>query len=1118
MSKKPPVRPGITFQVGARVEAQDYLQKWYPSRIEKIDYERGKMLVHFDRWSHRYDEWIFWDSDRLRPLEKLAPQKVGQNDKEETSESLGEMMTSRFDELPGSSENTEDQNELQQRQHLKDGEEVLARWTDCRYYPAKIETVHDDGTYTVQFYDGVVRCVKRIHIKSMPEDAKGQDWIALVKAATDAARGKGGTRPRNSANSKAKEPRRTGAGSGRCDSEVEEDMEVVADPEPDPEKPVAVTTVVEDESNLSQEKLEMAKTKRRKSRQRSLFFTRRPRPRKKTASKVTSEESPQCKEEQKGHPALPDGLCGNLDETHEPKEPAPSVQHPSAQGYVPCLPAPTAPRDLDLKQESKEPDRSQMQSRFAAGLACAEQEAVLVPGQGSGPSDLLVHCGGPVAAVPDTRRTSESRRRSQRLAPFTSGISFRQTRMSPVSQEQGNHEPKQCQGSSAESESQDPSIAGRCDSPPLDPGVHLPSEASSPSALPFPTQQLPVTGGSNQSNADVSNHIITEKETTLLAADAGLKVAARTLKPNKHTREPIINMKRSDGSTSPKELLIDLDHNKFRCSIPGCGKAFRKAKLLDYHLKYYHNADKEVEPETGSPEVVGRARAASASMPTSSLLEPMGSKRRRTVSSSSSLSPQCGSFQLDSSESCSKPPKFRLIKTEKKIKLEEIPTIGKRKDRDKERKDKKEKFPFRIKQKKKKKKKKKSKQHNFEDMSLAFMRRCSSPPNHLCSTSFRLHSDPRHRTFQYPRAILSVDLTGENLSDINSLADSTTESALLSGDEYRAADSSDLEPTAAEDEEYAGDIVRCICEMDEENGFMIQCEECMCWQHSVCMGLLEDCIPDQYLCYVCQDPPGQRLSAKYRHDKDWMTKGHMYGLSFLTDNYSHSNAEKIVSTHQLLADVYSVNKVLHGLHLKMDILQNKCNPNLHLWARSWVGSSEDQAIDGQQDCVHLQGPSAHMDTYITSEHSYQKPPAPGPRCDREAGIWPSQGVLSPADFTSHVACHTVPMVKEEEQERTVIAVPGCPNENFSEDSSDQAKNCVQWQLNLLAHIEDVQSQLASRMDLIEKELDVLESWLDFTGELEPPDPLARLPQLKRRVKQLLTDLGKIHALEHNILR
>lgn len=84
---------------------------------------------------------------------------------------------------------------------MKGGEEVLARWTDCRYYPAKIESINKEGkchfhvsrdtlsnksaraclkmsvftgTYTVQFYDGVIRCVKRIHIKSMPEDAKGQ--------------------------------------------------------------------------------------------------------------------------------------------------------------------------------------------------------------------------------------------------------------------------------------------------------------------------------------------------------------------------------------------------------------------------------------------------------------------------------------------------------------------------------------------------------------------------------------------------------------------------------------------------------------------------------------------------------------------------------------------------------------------------------------------------------------------------------------------------------------------------------------------------------------------------------------------------------------------------------
>lgn len=49
----------------------------YPSRIEKIDYDEGKMLVHFDRWSHRYDEWILWDSNRLRPLERPTLRKEG---------------------------------------------------------------------------------------------------------------------------------------------------------------------------------------------------------------------------------------------------------------------------------------------------------------------------------------------------------------------------------------------------------------------------------------------------------------------------------------------------------------------------------------------------------------------------------------------------------------------------------------------------------------------------------------------------------------------------------------------------------------------------------------------------------------------------------------------------------------------------------------------------------------------------------------------------------------------------------------------------------------------------------------------------------------------------------
>lgn len=66
---------------------------------------------------------------------------------------------------------------------------------------------------------------------------------------------------------------------------------------------------------------------------------------------------------------------------------------------------------------------------------------------------------------------------------------------------------------------------------------------------------------------------------------------------------------------------------------------------------------------------------------------------------------------------------------------------------------------------------------------------------------------------------------------------------------------------------------------------------------------------------------GQRPGFKYWYDKQWLSRGHMHGLAFLEENYSHQNAKKIVATHQLLGDVQRVIEVLHGLQLKMSILQ-----------------------------------------------------------------------------------------------------------------------------------------------------------------------------------------------------
>ncbi|PKU34103.1 phd finger protein 20-like protein 1 [Limosa lapponica baueri] len=168
------------------------------------------------------------------------------------------------------------------------------------------------------------------------------------------------------------------------------------------------------------------------------------------------------------------------------------------------------------------------------------------------------------------------------------------------------------------------------------------------------------------------------------------------------------------------------------------------------------------------------------------------------------------------------------VRMERKGKLEEksSSTYGKKKEKEKEKKEKKEK-DHKSKQKKKKKKKKKSKQHDYsdyEDSSVEFLDRCSSPLTRSSGSSLTLRSmfSEKNTSYQYPRAILSVDLSGENLSDVEFLDDSSTESLLLSGDEYNQDfDSTNFEESQDEDDAL-NEIVRCICELDEENGFMIQ--------------------------------------------------------------------------------------------------------------------------------------------------------------------------------------------------------------------------------------------------------------------------------------------------------
>lgn len=54
---------------------------------------------------------------------------------------------------------------------------------------------------------------------------------------------------------------------------------------------------------------------------------------------------------------------------------------------------------------------------------------------------------------------------------------------------------------------------------------------------------------------------------------------------------PIRGRFKKEKTPAPREFLVEVDHNQFKCHVEGCGKGFRKEKLLESHIKHYHHEE-----------------------------------------------------------------------------------------------------------------------------------------------------------------------------------------------------------------------------------------------------------------------------------------------------------------------------------------------------------------------------------------------------------------------------------------------------------------------------------------------------------------------------------------------
>ncbi|XP_056667773.1 PHD finger protein 20 isoform X2 [Monodelphis domestica] len=1000
MTKHPPNRRGISFEVGAQLEARDRLKNWYPAHIQEIDYEEGQVLIHFKRWNHRYDEWFCWDSPYLRPLEKIQLRKEGLHDEEGSFEF-----------------------------HIN--EQVLACWSDCRFYPAKVTAVNKDGTYTVKFYDGVIQTVKHIHVKAFSKDQ------SIV----------GNARPKEKDNENFSSPENQ--------EKFKEQRKVPAHAKKDKDDK---TLKAEKRARQPDKEGKLVSPDKGKGSEKGLLKNEKED--KENISENDREYSGETQADKKPENDIVKNTQENLREPKRKRGRPPSIpqSEPNSQTLQPIT--------LELRRR-----------KISKGAEIRLKRPKLEKNSSQEKSK----------AYPENNDKDLTRRRSSRLS------------------NSGSHEILDA----------DLVISNVIDT--------APSEDTLPLAKELEEGQLESSVRSDKSSSELRNRSFVDELKTAVfdlncdsmedkAVDSELASPLAELK--EISAVTATNAIKRDEFVTSKFPTIDLDH-KFRCTFVDCLKFFRKAKLLHYHMKYFHGIEKTPEPEENSVKRHVQTRGSLASEKASQ----DGLTRKRITSSSLSVK----------DKEKNKEKKFREF--------------------------------VRLKSKKKKKKKKKSKpEYSCSEDASDASQECSPPKPFAVtrcsssnksgtplSTSVHISDSGNHQE----RGKIPVTTEDDNVSD------SSSESFLWSDEDC----SHDIDVTTNPDDDPDGEdnfdfeIVRCICEVQEENDFMIQCEECQCWQHGVCMGLLEDNVPEKYICYICQDPPGQRPGVKYWYEKEWLSHGHMHGLAFLEDNYSHQNAKKIVATHQLLGDVQKVIEVLHGLQLKMRILQSKEHPDLQLWCQPWKQHSGDEKSHPKH-ALHIEDkrkedmpsyrtfsgtvektlPFRSMEeSYITSEHCYQKPRAYYPAVEQKLVVETRGSAMD--DSVNPIRENGDDVLSERfgwelEQEKikiqnelrnTYSKVRECASKKalseeaptlklLEKDREGVVNAQLQWQFNLLTHVESLQDEVTHRMDSIEKELDVLESWLDYTGELEPPEPLARLPQLKHCIKQLLTDLGKVQQI------
>ncbi|XP_057665384.1 PHD finger protein 20-like isoform X8 [Diorhabda carinulata] len=516
-------------------------------------------------------------------------------------------------------------------------------------------------------------------------------------------------------------------------------------------------------------------------------------------------------------------------------------------------------------------------------------------------------------------------------------------------------------------------------------------------------------------------------------------------------------------------LKILFEDDAYKCPIEGCGKNFRRENLAQMHVKHYHPEYTKFLDSTPNVADLAYARTVGENLDRSP-----GPQKPPFKTAPKSLTPKTSKHSASDLED--------MPELKPEIKPKSIP-VSKSKDQE-------------IIKLLNAKPYNKQEESNTQQQNLGNASLLNTDIKHKDSST-KSDSVPKrevptlktllkNRTFTGIKTLLPVHRTKTD----NSPAEKSIEEHYKPPSKRKSAFADTIEIIKGGEvikivRMKQEEIINCTCGFTEEDGLMIQCELCLCWQHAYCNNIeRESQVPEKYVCYICQNPFRERLSRKYYHDQDWLTKGVLPVGSYHTrdDDALQKRFDRLKKCHDLSGGLVELGHYQHSLKIKMKIAEAKNHPKLYLWSKPWSKKClpekakpelEDAKPKVENEVTEFLKNDFDVDKESQNENSMLM-----------MLLKDGKNVMSKLDLNT-----------------LMDNSPIIPQPEAIVDSAD-------CRLNLLEHLVHEYSLVEERLDSFERQLSMLEETVNVERDIE-------YPKTRNTMQMLMRDLETLKEFSHS---